>query len=297
MTRPAQAARRGGALLGVGLHLGALLLFVVMDTLVKLLTARFGVPQLMWARFLFGLLAVALVLRLVTGHLPWRSRAPGLQSLRSLLLAACNLMFSTALVHLPLTDATAIGFAAPLLTVALAALWLREAVGARRWLGVGLGMAGVLIALRPPFLTGQTMHWATLLPLGTAAAFAVYSILTRRLATIDDSRTTILHTGFAATLATTVVQPFVWTAPSLADWGLLALLGMLGGAGHGLLVLAYARAPVSLLAPLSYTQLVWTTIVGILVFADWPDGWTLLGAAVITVGGVLVALPHGRRGG
>lgn len=289
--------RRGGPLFGVALHLGALLLFVVMDTLVKLLTAQFAVPQLMWARFLFGFLAVAVVLRLVTGHLPWRSRAPWLQALRSLLLAACNLMFSTALAYLPLTDATAIGFASPLLTVALAALWLREAVSPRRWLGVGLGMAGVLVALRPPFLTGETMHWAALLPLGTAACFAVYSILTRRLAAIDDSRTTILHTGFAASLATTVVQPFVWIPPSLPEWGMLVLLGALGGAGHGLLVLAYARAPVSLLAPLSYTQLVWATLAGVLVFADWPDGWTLLGAVVITLGGVLVAVPTRARPG
>jgi len=289
---------RGGPVAGVALHLAALLLFVVMDTLVKLLTARFAVPQLMWARFLFGFLAVAIALRLVTGHLPWRSRAPGLQALRSLLLAACNLMFSTALAYLPLTDATAIGFASPLLTVALAALWLRETVAPRRWLGVGLGLAGVLIALRPPFLTGESMHWAALLPLGTATAFAVYSILTRRLAAIDDSRTTILHTGFAATLATTLAQPFVWVPPALPDWGLLVLLGTLGGAGHGLLVLAYARAPASLLAPLSYTQLVWATLAGVVVFADWPDGWTLLGAAVISLGGVLVALPvRGRAAG
>ena len=286
---------RGGPLLGVTLNLAALLLFVVMDTLVKLLTASFAVPQIMWARFLFGFLLVAAAIRLVTGQLPWRSHAPGLQALRSLLLAACNLMFSTALAYLPLTDATAIGFASPLLTVALAALWLREAVSRRRWIGVGLGMAGVLVALRPPFLTGETMHWATLLPLGTAACFAVYTILTRRLARIDDSRTTILHTGFAASIATTLVQPLVWTPPAFGDWGVLVLLGVLGGAGHGLLVLAYARAPVSLLAPLSYTQLVWTTLAGILVFADWPDGWTVLGAAIIAAGGLLVAVPGRRR--
>ncbi|MBY0332932.1 MAG: DMT family transporter [Acetobacteraceae bacterium] len=286
---------RGGPLLGVTLNLAALLLFVVMDTLVKLLTASFAVPQIMWARFLFGFLLVAAAIRLVTGQLPWRSHAPGLQALRSLLLAACNLMFSTALAYLPLTDATAIGFASPLLTVALAALWLREAVSPRRWIGVGLGMAGVLVALRPPFLTGETMHWATLLPLGTAACFAVYTILTRRLARIDDSRTTILHTGFAASIATTLVQPLVWSPPAFGDWGVLVLLGVLGGAGHGLLVLAYARAPVSLLAPLSYTQLVWTTLAGILVFADWPDGWTVLGAAIIAAGGLLVAVPDRRR--
>ncbi len=287
-----------GTLAGVALQLTALVIFVGMDTLVKLLASRYAVPQLMWARFLFGFLVVALALRLTTGHLPWRSRAPGLQATRSLLLAVCNLMFSTALVFLPLADATAIGFAAPLLTVALAAVWLKESVGWRRWAGVVIGLVGVLVAIRPPFLTGGApMHWAALLPLGTAAAFAVYQILTRRLAAVDSSRTTILHTGFAATLATSLVQPFVWIWPTAFDWVLLVLLGVLGGVGHGLLVLAYARAPVSLLSPLSYAQLVWATLAGILVFADWPDLATLVGGVVIAVGGVLVALPGpgGRR--
>jgi drug/metabolite transporter (DMT)-like permease len=249
----------------------------------------------MWARFLFSLLAAAVVLRLATGHLPWRSRAPGLQAIRSLMLAACNLLFSTALAHIPLADATAVGFASPVLTVALAAIWLRERVGWRRWAGVGIGLLGVLIVLRPPFLTGGApVHWATLLPLGTAALFAVYQILTRRLAGLDDPRTTILHTGLAATIATSLAQPLVWTWPSGGDWALLVLLGLLGGAGHGLLVLAYARAPASLLAPLSYTQLVWASLAGLLVFGDWPDRTSLLGALVIAGGGILVALP-GRR--
>ncbi|MCB4822406.1 DMT family transporter [Roseicella aerolata] len=284
-----------GRLAGVALQLSALAVFVCMDTMLKLLTAHYAVPQLMWARFLFSLLAAALFFRLVMGRLPWRSRAPGLQAVRSLLLAASNLMFSTALVYLPLTDCTAIGFASPLFTVALAAVWLKERVGKRRWLGVGIGFAGVLVALRPPFLTGgEPAHWATILPLGTALLFAVYQIMTRRLATIDDPRTTILHTGLAASIAASLAQPFVWTPPSLPDWGLLAALGLLGGAGHGLLVLAYARAPASLLAPMSYTQLIWASIAGVLVFADWPDLWTLLGAAIIALGGVLVALPDRR---
>ena len=273
-------------LAGVLLQLAALLFFVCMDTLVKAMTAGYAVPQLMWARFLFSLLAAAAFLRLAMGHLPWRSRAPGLQAVRSLMLAGCNLLFSTALVHLPLADVTAIGFVSPMLTLALAALVLHERVGPRRWLGVELGLVGVLIALQPPFLTGGApLHWAALLPLGTAALFAVYQILTRRLATLDDSRTTILHTGFAATLATSVAQPFVWIWPSATDWLLLAALGGLGGAGHGLLVLAYARAPASLLAPFSYTQMVWAMLAGLLVFGDFPGPLALLGALVIGLGG------------
>ncbi|WP_431271570.1 DMT family transporter [Dankookia sp. P2] len=216
-----------GRLAGVALQLTALAVFVCMDTLLKLLTAHFAVPQLMWARFFFSLVAAAAFFRLVTGRLPWRSKAPRLQAVRSLLLAGSNLMFSSALVHLPLTDCTAIGFASPLFTVALAALWLKERVGPRRWTGVGIGFLGVLVALRPPFLTGgEPVHWAAILPLGTAAMFAVYSILTRKLAAIDDPRTTILHTGFAGAIAASLVQPFVWTPPTGLEWGMLIGLGL-----------------------------------------------------------------------
>lgn len=286
----------GGRLAGVALHMAALALFVAMDTLVKQLTARYAVPQLMWARFLFSLLAAALVIRVAIGSLPWRSRAPGLQAVRSLFLAVSNLLFSSALARVPLADATAVGFASPVLTVALAAVWLNEPVGWRRWAGVGIGLLGVTIALRPPALTGDAPpDWAMALPLGTAALFAVYQILTRKLATIDDPRTTILHTGFAASIAASLAQPFVWTPPPPADWPLLVGLGLLGGAGHGLLVLAFARAPASLLAPLTYTQLVWATLAGVVVFGDWPDAASLTGAAVIALGGVLVALPERRR--
>lgn len=284
-------------LAGVALQLAALATFVAMDTIIKLLTSDFPVPQVMWARFLFGFATVAIALRVIGGQVPWRSRAPGLQTLRSLTLAACNWLFTTALVHIPLADATAVGFASPLFTVALAALWLKERVGWRRWAGVGIGLAGVVVLLRPPVLFGGApVHWAMLLPLGTAALFAVYQILTRRLAAIDDPRTTILHTSLAAALVTSAALPAAWAWPSAGGWGALMLLGILGGAGHGLLVMAFARAPASLLAPMSYTQMIWAVLAGALVFGDVPDLLTLLGMAVVAAGGVLVALPERARG-
>jgi drug/metabolite transporter (DMT)-like permease len=284
------------ALLGVALQLSALATFVAMDTIIKLLTADFPVAQVMWARFVFGFLAVALALRVIAGRVPWRSHAPGLQTLRSLILALCNLLFTIALVHIPLADATAVGFASPLFTVALAALWLQEPVGWRRWAGVAIGLGGVVVLLRPPFLFGAApAHWAMMLPLGTAALFAVYQILTRRLAAVDDPRTTILHTSFAAGLVTTAALPFDWVWPSAGGWAALLLLGVLGGAGHGLLVMAFARAPASLLAPMSYTQMIWAVLAGLLVFGDVPDALTLTGMAVIAAGGVLVALPDRAR--
>lgn len=283
-------------LAGVALQLAALATFVAMDTIIKLLTADFPVTQLMWARFLFGFLTVAIALRIIGGQVPWRSRAPGLQTLRSLILAACNWLFTMALVYIPLADATAVGFASPLFTVALAALWLKESVGWRRWTGVAIGLAGVVVLLRPPFLfAGEPPHWAMILPLGTAALFAVYQILTRRLATVDDPRTTILHTSLAATLITSVTLPVAWVWPSAGEWGALVLLGILGGAGHGLLVMAFARAPASLLAPMSYTQMIWAVLAGVLVFSDVPDGLTVIGMVIVAAGGILVALPDRTR--
>jgi len=283
-------------LAGVALQLTALATFVAMDTIIKLLTAGFAVPQLMWARFLFGFLTVAVALRIATGQVPWRSRAPGLQTLRSLTLAACNWLFTNALVHIPLADATAVGFASPLFTVTLAAVWLKERVGWRRWAGVAIGLAGVVVLLRPTFIFGgQPVHWAMLLPLGTAALFAVYQILTRKLAGVDDPRTTILHTSFAASIVTSAAMPFEWVWPTAESWAAFVLLGVLGGLGHGLLVMAFARAPASLLAPMSYTQMIWAVLAGLLVFGDAPDALTVLGMAVIATGGVLVALPDRSR--
>ncbi len=282
------------SLQGVLLQLLALALFVAMDALLKVLVANHAVPQLMFVRFVFHTLLVMAALKLLTGKVPFRSRAPGLQTLRSLCLATANAALSVALIHIPLADATAVAFAAPVLTVAAAAFWLGEKVSPRRWLGCCIGLAGVLVALRPPFLTGEPLHWAMLLPLVTAVANTVYQILTRKLAGVDEPHTTFVHTSIAAAIITGLAQPFVWVTPGVWDWPLFAALGLLGGAGHCLLVLAFARAPASVLAPMSYTQLLWAGLAGVLVFGDWPDGWTALGAAIIAAGGILVALPERR---
>jgi drug/metabolite transporter (DMT)-like permease len=279
---------------GVLIQLVALAFFVGMDALLKLLVATYAVPQLMFIRFVAHTLFVLAAIRLISGTVPWRSRAPWLQTLRSTMLAVANGALAVALIHVPLADATAVVFAAPALTVGLAALWLGERVSPRRWAGVAIGLLGVAVALRPPFLTGEPLHWAMLLPLVTAVANSAYQLLTKRVATLDDPRTTFLHTSLAACALSALAQPFVWVAPAAADLPWMLLLGLLGAAGHTLMVVAFARAPASVLAPMSYTQILWAGLAGVLVFGDWPDGWTLAGAAVIAAGGVLVALPDRR---
>ncbi|MGG5818871.1 DMT family transporter [Falsiroseomonas sp. HW251] len=279
------------SLQGVLIQLVALVFFVAMDAMLKLLVQRYAVPQLMFVRFVAHTLFVVVAVKAISGSVPWRSRAPLLQTARSVLLATANGALAVALIYVPLADATAVIFAAPALTVAAAALWLGERVSPRRWLGVAVGLAGVVLAIRPPFLTGEPLHWAMLLPLVTAVTNSGYQLLTRRVAAVDDPRTSFLHTSLAACVLTGLAQPFVWVTPAAADIPAMLMLGLLGAAGHTLMVLAFARAPASVLAPMSYSQILWACLAGLLVFGDWPDGWTLAGAVVIGVGGVLVALP------
>lgn len=276
---------------GIALMMGALLCFVGMDVLIKAATATQPVLQILWARFVVHLACVALALKLTGRRVPPVANKPGLQAVRSLVLAVCNLCFTAAIAFIPLAEATAINFIAPLFVLVLAGWWLNETIGWRRWATVGIGIAGVLVILRPGM--GVT-HPAAFLVLGTAVLFAVYAVLTRLLARHDDSLTTIFHTGLAASLVTSIAVPFVWVTPSLSGVAQLVVIGALGSLGHYLMILAYAAAPASLLAPFGYTQLVWAALFGWLVFADIPDGATIVGGLVIALGGILSVL-EGRR--
>ncbi len=201
-------APRSSRLHGVALYLGSVAVFASMDAVTKFLVIGLPAVEVMWARFGFHLLVMAVALRATRGPLPWRPRAPRIQIIRSLSLAACNLLYALALRRIPLAEATAINFVGPVITVALAAAWLREVIGWRRWGGVALGMAGVLVVLRPGLGPGLGPGPAPGLgpglgiidPAGSlaflsACVFAVYQILTRKLAGRDSPQTTILHTG------------------------------------------------------------------------------------------------------
>jgi drug/metabolite transporter (DMT)-like permease len=162
---------------------------------------------------------------------------------------------------------------------------LGEKVGIRRWIAVLIGLASVFIIIRPGF---AAMHWAALLPLATAACFSLYQIATRVLSRSDSAATTYVYSAVVGMVATSMIAPFEWRAPDLAGWIGLALLGLIGGLSHFLMIRAFAQAPASLLAPFAYAQLIWATVIGFLWFGDFPDLWTLLGAALITASGIYV---------
>jgi drug/metabolite transporter (DMT)-like permease len=292
--QPANAAVGRGILL----MLATMGLFVAADAMAKYLTRSYPVIEVAWGRFVFhlALMLPFFVARRSTRF--FRTVRPRLQLTRSLLQIGSTSTFFLAIALLPLATATVIAFAQPLIVTILSVPLLGEKVGARRWTAVLIGFVGVLIIVRPGFGPALGVSgWAMLLPLATAAISASYQIATRLVARSDPVETSLFFTAAFGAVIATLAVPLVWQTPDLAGWLLMAGTGALSGAGHYCIINAFRRAPASVLAPFTFTQLVWATGLGYLVFGDLPDGATLLGALVIVASGLYVFYRERRRGG
>jgi drug/metabolite transporter (DMT)-like permease len=270
---------------GILLMMAAGFGFTLMDAVAKYLAQSFPVIEVAWGRYLFHALALPLIVGRYGGFATVRSNRLWLQLLRSLLLLGSTVFFWYAVKFIPLADATAIGFVGPLILTALSVPFLKEKVGPRRWAAVAVGFFGALIIIRPGPDMAQP---AALLPLCSATCFAGYAICTRLLSRSDGWATTLIWSAVVGLVVLSFLVPFHWRSPGLSGWLGLALLGGLGGMAHLLMIFAYARAPASTLAPLSYIQLLWSTGLGFFLFANFPDAWTLAGGIVIAASGLYV---------
>jgi len=258
-----------------------------MDATGKALTADYSVWQISWARYLFHLAILPLLLQGQRPAAVLRSARPKLQLQRSACLLGATLFFFLAVKYIPLAEATAIGFVSPLLVAAFSVPLLGEKVGPRRWAAVVIGFVAVMLIIRPGF---GMIHWAYLLPLGSAVCFAFYQIATRILSRSDSSVTTFVYSVSIGLLVTSIaiLFPDQWRHPDLQGWMLMVMVGAVGGVAHYLLIRALALAPAALLAPFVYLQLAWAAIVGYLWFGDIPEASTLAGTAVIAASGLYV---------
>jgi drug/metabolite transporter (DMT)-like permease len=291
MTRPLPARQ---TLTGIFLILGAGFLFTVMDATAKYLAKTYPVVEIAWGRYLFATLSLPLILHRFGGLTTIRSNRLGLQLLRSFFLLCSTVVFWLAVKFIPLADATAISFVGPLMLTALSVPFLKEKVGPRRWAAVLIGFGASLIIIRPGWGMAEP---AALLPLLSSAAFAAYAICTRLLSRSDGWTTTLIWSSLLGLILLSLWAPFDWRSPDLAGWLILAFLGAIGSLGHLLLILAYARAPASTLAPLSYVQLIWSTGIGLVWFGNFPDRWTLTGGAIIAASGLYVIHRERQRRG
>jgi drug/metabolite transporter (DMT)-like permease len=272
---------------GIVMIMTTVAMFAVLDSIAKYLSRFYPVPGIVWARYAFHLLFVVLLLApRLRGRLV-RTQRLGLQVLRGFLLAASSLFFFSALKYMPLAEASSITFLSPILVTISAAIVLKERIEMPRWIAVCAGFIGVLIIIRP----GSGVFSAVaLLPLATAACFASYAVLTRKLSGLENPYTTLFYSGLVGTVALAIVLPFAWVAPSTPGHAaLLVLMGLIGGGSHLVLINAYEHAPASRLAPFSYTQLVWVIVLGYVIFGDFPDRWSLIGIAVIAASAIYIA--------
>jgi drug/metabolite transporter (DMT)-like permease len=270
-------------LIGIALMCGALACFAGLDAAAKWASRSVDPMLAVWARYVSSVVLVSLVLNPWTAPGLLRTRRPLLQTGRSVLLLGSTALNFFALQHLQLAESISIQFATPLLVALLAGPILGEWIGPRRLAAVGIGFVGVLVVTKPG---AEGLHPAVFLSVGSAVCYALYGISTRLLAASDSSATTMTYSGLAGVLLLTPALPLFWETPSLPVAGLLLATGAFGALGHWLLILAHARAPAPVLAPFIYTQLIWMTALGYVLFGDVPDAGTLAGGAIVVASGL-----------
>lgn len=265
----------------------AMALFSTLNAAVKTLSTEFLVGQLIWSRYLGAMVIMIVLFSRKHGVGLFRPRRPGIQLLRGVLLFASSAFYFQGLVHLPLATAATISMCSPLLITALSVPFLGEAVGPRRWAAVAVGFIGALIVIRPG-AEGTNPYILFVVASMTCGTF--YALLTRKYSGEENAEV-------SATFATLVgvVGGAFWAIPQwqtpteTMDIVLLCSLGLFAGIGHWLFTMAFQRGPAAVIAPFSYMQLVGATFYGFILFGDFPDRLTWVGAAVIVGSGFYIA--------
>jgi drug/metabolite transporter (DMT)-like permease len=272
---------------GIALLVAAVSTFSVMDTTAKWLSQFYPVPAVVWSRYAAQVLVMLVVLGPRHRLRLLATRRPRLQIVRGLVLVGSTMLFFSAISLMPLAEAAAISFVSPFILVALSVAFLGERARPSTWAAVAVSFIGVLFIIRPGTAVFSPV---AVLPLVTAFFFAVYQLLTRKLAGLDSTLATLFISALIGALVMTAVVPFFWT-PLVSRWHAVLFLGMgaLATAGHFMLIRAFELAPASTLAPFVYAQLVAVLMLGWVVFGHFPDGWSLVGMAIIVASGAYVA--------
>ncbi|KZL27209.1 DMT family transporter [Pseudovibrio sp. Ad37] len=296
----AGTASSDNVLHGVLLMICGLLILSSTDGVVKYLAEFFSPLTVAFFRF-----AVQLVIILAIAPFQkrsWRSLVKEMTLplfCRGLLLAVGSVFMVFGLKYLPLTEATAIFFVQPVILVILSSVFLKEKVGAKRWMAVMIGFVGVLVIVRPGT---EVFQRASLLVLAAASTFACYLMLTRKLSGQASQLAIQFATGLAASLFILPIIVYAWltgfggdlviadqnrdfTVPTLLLFG----LGGTGLTAHVLLVKAFERAPASVLAPINYIEIISATIVGYLIFNEVPDEFVWVGVGMLICSGLILA--------
>ncbi|MCF3639762.1 DMT family transporter [Rhizobium sp. TRM95111] len=292
-----RAAPPAALMQGLGLMIFAMTVLPGMDAIAKYLSTfeDMSPGQVSFYRFFFQVACTLPLLLTVGGAESLRPKRPWVNLFRGVLHAAASLLFFIAVKYMPLADVFAIYFVEPFILTAMTALFLGERVGWRRWLAIVVGFCGALVVIQPSFVLFGT---TALLPVGCAVIYALYLFLNRAVGLEDSPLTMQTVAGFGGTLfmgavllggAATGNADFALSLPgSLPVFLLLVVLGSLSGYAHLLVVRAFRLAPLSLLAPFQYFEIISATVLGYAVFGDFPTPGKWLGIGIIVSSGLFI---------
>ncbi|MCP4875538.1 MAG: EamA family transporter [Gammaproteobacteria bacterium] len=270
----------------------AMLILPGIDAIAKWLAGSVSSGQVTWSRFFFQFILMFPLLLRTSG--PWFTPALFLHAARGSLIAFATLCFFSGLAYLPLADAISIFFIEPLLVTLLSALIFGEAIHWRRISAISFGFIGALIIIRPTF---SQVGYAALYPVAAAACFSFYIVLTRKLVRHEDPIRLQFFAGIFGCLVMSIALGYgsyseieilapVW--PTTTQWLLLGALGVIATGCHLLVTHAYRLASIGILAPFQYIEIIGSTILGLLIFNEFPDTVTWLGVALIVGSGMYV---------
>ena len=266
------------------LMIGAVFCFASMDATAKYLMKEIGPAQTIWARYTVQAILVT-VLILPKINVYGRTKYPKLQFLRSVALMMATTLFFFAFSRLGLAEASAIFNISPVLITLGAFLFLREQIGPRRVIGILVSLLGALIIIRPG--SGVFTIYA-ILPLVAAIFYSTYSLATRFVGTDESPWTSLFYSAIFGAICYSIYIVFNWNPMSNNAFLLTLIIGLFGTAGHICLIRALTLGEASLVAPFIYTNLLFTTIWGFVLFGNFPDFWTIVGAVIIVAAGIYV---------
>lgn len=272
---------------GILLRIGAMVCMAGMFAMVKWSSGR-GVPvfETLFFRSAFAFVPLGLYIARTSGpSILWTTR-PVAHLTRAAVGLTGMIGSFTAVSHLPLTEATALSFSAPLFMTALSALILHERVGRHQWAAVAVGFVGVLIMIRP-----DPVHMASIgavFALIGAVGSAGAMIAIRQIGQTEPGPRIVFYFTLAGAVLGLASLPFGWVMPDTLTLVLLVLSGLLGGVGQLLLTQAVRVAPIAAIAPFDYTQLLWASLIAYAVWGDLPRPSTLLGAGVVAASGLYI---------
>jgi drug/metabolite transporter (DMT)-like permease len=262
----------------------SVLCFSVLNAMSKTLSQTYPVIEVIWGRYVFAFVFMMAIFLPRSGMAIFRWHNVPSQVVRGLLLFFSSFLYFHGIVDMPLASAASISLTSPLIVTALSSKFLGEPVGPKRWGAVVIGFIGALIVVRPG---SAHFEWHTLWIVGSTICSSLYQLFSRRYGQAERPDASATMATIVGTAAALPMLPFEWVTPTFGwHWVLFVAMGVMAGVGHYFLTIAYSQAPAAVVAPFNYVQLLGAAALGYLVFGDFPDFWTWVGAGVIICSGL-----------